>query len=729
MINNVINQVLPLIWTLIFLSPDGEMEVPAVVPGAAQLDVATALSYPDYNVGTNYKCFQWMEDTEFTYRTVFDAPKVMKDESVWFVSKGIDYECAIFLNGFKIMEHEGSYSPIEVCLTEHLVKKRNVLEVRISKIPKRAGYPDTRDQASMVCKAPCSYGWDWHPRLVPSGIWDETGIKVMRASWIESVKLDYELSDDFTTAGIKLNVAVGGSNKGSVIWNLYDDSGRVVASATNTIGNELSATLENPTLWWTHDHGTPYLYKSVVEIVRKDGKILDRKEEKVGFRRVRLVMNTDGWSRPSGPSKSRSEAPSQIELNGRRIFAKGTNWLAPEIFQGKITPNRYKELLEFCCEANFNTLRCWGGCGISKDSFFDACDSLGLLVWQEFPLSCNNYPDDPHYLSVLEQEARAITMRLHDHPCVAILCGGNELFNSWSGMTDQSLALRLLNAVCLEVSPSTPFLATSPLNGMAHGCYLFRMGDREVFEWMNEGDYGAYCEFGVPSAAPVEILKNIIPEEELFPVAQTESWIAHHAFKAWVSDSWLAPSTIEYYFGQSRSLEELVDNSAILQGEGYKCIFEEARRKKPHCAMALNWCFNEPWPTAANNSIISYPSVKKPAFEDVKAACRPLLASARFNKYLWSAGEELVFDMWLLNDSFGPNNAYTLRAVLVNPDGSETELTTWKTPVTKENTNLRGPAVHTVLPPWTGINRFSVKILVEGHQEMNSTYTLAYRSL
>jgi len=105
---------------------------------------------------------------------------------------------------------------------------------------------------------------------------------------------------------------------------------------------------------------------------------------------------------------------------------------------------------------------------------------MGIMVWQEFPLSCNDYPDDASYLNLLKNEATAIIRRIRKHPSLMLWCGGNELFNSWSGMTDQSLALRMLNALCYELDRNTPYIPTSPLFGIAHGNYVFKWKGQEV---------------------------------------------------------------------------------------------------------------------------------------------------------------------------------------------------------------------------------------------------------
>ena len=90
----------------------------------------------------------------------------------------------------------------------------------------------------------------------------------------------------------------------------------------------------------------------------------------------------------------------------------------------------------------------------------DICDEMGILVWQEFMLACNDYPDEKHYLEVLEKEGKSIIKSIKRHPSLALWCGGNELFNSWSGMDEQSLALRLLNKLCYEYDRDHPYLIT-----------------------------------------------------------------------------------------------------------------------------------------------------------------------------------------------------------------------------------------------------------------------------
>ena len=475
------HDITPLAWELGH-APDRETApgnfCPATVPGAVQTDIARAEGYPDYNYGDNYRRMTWMEDRFFTYRTEFDAPPCENGRQLWFVSKGIDYRYEIRFNGQPLIAREGMFSPVEVELTPHL-QPRNRLEVLVYPVPKRHPEPADRTQASDVVKPAVGYGWDWHPRLVPLGIWDDTGLQLRHTSHLTDVLVSYTLDEDL--AGADLHIAAEGRAcdgcRGS--WELLDAEGHCTAQAEGPVGQPLKARMERPRLWWTHDHGEPVRYTSRYRLLDIRGNELERVEERIGFRRIRLVMNEGTWSEPKGFPKTRSAAPAQIELNGRPIFAKGSNWVCPELFPGMLDAARYEELIDMAIAANFNILRSWGGGIVNKDSFFEYCDHRGILVWQEFPLACNCYPDDPHYLAVLEQEATSIIRRLRRHPSLAIWCGGNELFNNWSGMTDQSLPLRLLNALCYRLSPEIPFNATSPLNGMAHGNYLFYWNGRD----------------------------------------------------------------------------------------------------------------------------------------------------------------------------------------------------------------------------------------------------------
>jgi beta-mannosidase len=660
--------------------------IPASVPGAVQLDWARAHGLPDPTVGENFRLLDGLENDRWLYRTRVPQTPRPKGERLYFNCGGVDYACEVRLAGKTVLEHEGMFTPFEIDLTG--CEPGTELDVLVHPAPKRPGRPADRTQASASCKPAVSYGWDFHPRLIPLGLWAEAAFETRPEMHLRRVDFSYALSEDFSRATITVTAESNGPSDYS--WRLMDAASQVVVE-----GPEPRAVLHNPELWWTHDHGRPALY--TLEVTNGKGDIHRRS---VGFRRIRLVMHEGAWEESLGFPATRNRPPVTVELNGRVIFAKGSNWVGADIFPGRITEGDLGRLLHLARDAHFSLLRCWGGALVNQDAFFEKCDGLGLLIWQEFPLACNNYPDDEGYLRVLDQESRSIISRLRQHPCVGIWGGGNELYNAWSGMTDQSLALRLLNRNCYDLDPTTPFLATSPIYGMGHGDYRFRDGGgREVFEIFQKARSTAYSEFGCPGPSPVEYLRTFIPEAELWPPKPGASWQAHHAFGAWEADSgsWLFPAAQEHYFGPAADLETLVDRGAWLQGIGYQAIFEEARRQKPRCSMALNWCFNEPWPTAAGNSIVNWPARPKPAYYSVQAACRPVLASARFPRFQWQEGEEFVAEMWMLNDS--PNDIPAGQMeVAIEAAGNSARVHLWSYSGISAGRNLAGPTVRCRLP-------------------------------
>jgi beta-mannosidase len=624
-----------------------------------------------------------------------------------------------------LLYQEGMFTPVRLDLTD-LLKVNNELRIRISPIPKKHPEPVDRSQASASVKPAVSYGWDWHPRLVPSGIWDDTWLEILPGSHINEVSVQYSLNEELDKAFIRVEAVGKGLSACSMAWNLADSSGNKVDMGYLKSYQDRGVfytELANPELWWPHDHGEPYLYSYTLKLTDQSGKSLQTYSGHMGFRRVKLVMNEGAWSEPEGFPKSRSVAPIQLEINGQKIFCKGSNWVNPEIFPGIITVKRYEELLDRAVEANFNMLRIWGGGIVNKESFYEFCDQKGIMVWQEFPLACNNYEGTPEYLEVLKQESESIIRRIRKHPSLAMWSGGNELFNSWSGMNDQALAIRLLNSQCLKLDPYTPFISTSPLMGMGHGHYVFRDQEtgEEVYSTMLRAHNTAYTEFGMPGPSPVKILEAIIPDSELWPPKPGTSWESHHAYNAWVGDTWLMMDMIEGYFGRAANLDELVEMGQLLQCEGYKAIYEEARRQKPYCSMALNWCYNEPWPTAANNSIINWPNWPKPAFYAVRDACRPVLVSARNYKLTWRRGEEFSCQLWILNDQYRTLDPGMVKATLM-AGKKVLELDSWVFGNVESNSNLEGPVVKVELPRWQS-DGFTLHLEVLGHPEYSSEYT------
>jgi len=757
-------------------SADGadEKRVPAVVPGAVQLDWAKASGWGDFWYGDNWKQYAGLEDKHWSYKAtlgqaVFDAVK--PGERLFFVCKGVDYRYEIRLGGEVLFANEGMFTHFNLDLTEENAKPGDELEVLIFPAPKSVPSPEDRVQANQSCKPAVSYGWDFHPRLIPLGIWDETFLEVRPLCHMWSIECCYELADDFAHADLCMHVCL--HERGQRLrWRVIaPDGGEAVAKHLTFLPGEcdcsdslcngkarlddgstlevsnyedctilnIDARLDRPILWWPNGQGEQTLYTSVVELLDADGNVTQTHTQRVGFRRVKLVMAPGQWDRPADFPKTRSEPPITMEINGRTIFCKGANWVAPDVFPGTIDTERYREQLDLVRDANMNMIRCWGGAIVNKEAFFDLCDERGIMVWQEFPLACNRYEGTKEYLRVLSRESQEIITRLRPHACVVLFCGGNELFNVWSGMTDQDAAIRLLNSQCYQMAPEIPFLPTSPVMGMGHGHYVFRHKDgRECFEIFQKSACTAYTEFGNGGPCSAEELRRFIPAAELFPPREGTTWETHHAFRAWEFNSHLLLDVLCDYFGEPATLEEMVANGQLMQQQGLKGIFEEGRRQKPRASMTLNWVFNEPWPCAGNLSVVSWWGRPKAAYYGIQQSLRPVLASARIPKFRWREGEMLAFDLWLLNDS--PNEVPAGRAEasvqFVNSTsgngsdgaavGEPQFLLGWDFAAQPANVNLPGPTVRFQLPHRPSADRMTITLRVPGRPDLDSEYVLLY---
>lgn len=701
--------------------------VPATVPGAVQLDWARAQGWPEPAYDSDVTKYGWMEDAFWRYQAELPALVSQAGDRLFFVCGGVDYAFDVLLKGKLLHSQEGMFTPVELDLTG--AEAGDVLEVLVHPAPKSCRSGD-RVEANQSVKPAVAYEWDFHPRLIPLGIWQETYLDIRPAVHLRHADVTYRLSDDFGSADLRCEAFVSQMHAGTLRWTLHDPAGAQVFEHVCTPDAPvvtLSKTVRAPQLWWPNGQGAQTLYRSTIELLDGAGAVLDSMSRRIGFKRARLVMHPTQWDEPEIQvfPKGRHTSPITLEINGRRVFAKGANWVTPDLFPGRVTREDYAALLALAKDSNFNMLRCWGGANIQKQAFFDLCDELGIMIWQEFPLACNRYEGTPGYLKVLDQESQSILRQLRGHVSVTLWCGGNELFNNWSKMTDQDMALRLLNRNAYDLDLDRPFLMTSPMYGMAHGGYFFRRDDgAEVYQYFAQSKNTAYTEFGVTGSAGVEVLKKIIPAAELWPPRAGTQWQIRHAFKAWQFNSWLDLHTIAHYFGEAQSLEQLVGWSQWLQAEGYKAIFEEGRRQKPVCAMTLNWVLNEPWPTAANNSLVNWPAVPKPALAAVAESCRNVLASARLPKFAWRAGEAFTAELWLLNDAPEALPAGRIEAWVRVGETAQLALA-WDHPGGGANTNLHGPSLRVTLPD-AASDRLVLELRHIDHPEHNSAYMLRY---
>lgn len=678
----------------------------AAVPGAVQLDYAREYGLPDYNRDLNFKKYRPLEDLYWVYMTEYDAV-CSQGNKLFLVVNGIDYSYEIYANGERLCKYEGMYKIQKLDLTR-FSGGRIKLKIIIMPVPKSTlpgVHKDTRDEANQCCKPAVSYGWDFHPRLVPLGIWEDIFILETTCNSVPEPKCDYELSKDLKIAEIRLASA----GQPDTLWEFRSPDGEILFSGR---GEKCDFTLKGPLLWWCNGYGDQPLYSYTA--VSGDISVTRR----VGIKRIELVKAAGSWGEGLNYPMTRNTPPITVRLNNTVIFAKGSNWVCPEIFYGRLNYDRYRKQLLLVKKAHLNFLRCWGGAVINKESFFEICDELGILVWQEFPLACNRYEGTEAYISVLKKEAEAIIERIKEHVCLMLWCGGNELFNNWSCMTDQDKAIRLMDKLTFEKTPEIPFLPTSPVMGMAHGPYNFNMSDGgEVIEALQNSRNTGYTEFGGGGFSTKETLLQIADISELKPLnLENEIAVAHgtHALSL----------ETERYFGKITDFDKLIECGQLMQNVVQQFIFEEARRQKPYCSIVSNWCFNEPWPNTGNNSLICYPDNTKPAYYAVARACRSVLASARYRKFVYYAGETIDFDVYLLNDSLDKLPDGIVDIYIQIGDDEKIKLLRWEysnVPVCK---NAVGPTVRFELPFVNDADTLHI-ILEAG--DYSSKYVLLYR--
>ena len=707
-----------------------ERFVPAQAPGAVQLDWGRAEGWGPYEYADNYLKYDSLRDKHWMYRAQLPQFKLGDNQSIYFVCHGIDYKYEVRIGGKLRLAQEGMHTLFEIDVTED---GDRLLEILIFPPPPGWDQHDPNRGSRGDCKPPVSYGWDFHPPLVPLGIWDETYLEIRNRNHMLRAEARYALSKDLKNAELTLEVDRSEATTAIVHWTLTERAGHVCMDKTQTVEGanvSLKAELANPELWWPNGFGDPVLYLSRAELRDPQGNVLDTKESHVGFRTVKLVMYDGAWQADMGQFPlTQHEPPVTFEINGHPVFAKGSNFCPPDVFPGTVTAETYRPLLEMVRKSNMNLLRCWGGGFVNKDSFFDLCDEMGIMVWQEFTRACHRYEDDPHYLKVLDQESRAIILRLRPHASLALWCGGNEMFNNWSRNDDQQLHVRLTARNCFDLDPSRPYLNTSPVMGIGHGGYWFEADDgQNVFSAYTHANKTAYCEFGVPATPSVETLRSFIPEAELYPPKWGTAWKTHFGFNAWSNEkeSWLKPAMIEKFLGKPESLEDLVYKSQLLQSAGLKVVFEEARRQKPRCSMVLNWCLNEPFPCAANNSLVAWPADAKPALAAVASSLRPVIPSARVSKFDWAGGEEFEAVLWMLNDSLESISGGVVHAELAISDHVHS-LGSWNYPELSPNKSAHGPTLRLPLPELPQ-GTFKLALHVYGKPEISNEYIFARKT-
>ena len=652
--------------------------IPVSVPGdvhRALLD-ADRIDDPFYDRNED-KC-AWIEDREWWYRLTFDGPEEPPgpDERLRLVFHGLDTFATLWLNGEELGKHHNMFREAIFDVGDRIRSGENTLAVLFDRPLDHVGeqHPDQwgrNPERVFMRKAQFGFGWDWGPRLPTVGIWRPIELRHERRAIIEDVHF-YTL--DIDSSGEKAAVAVrveadrfATDDPLEVAVKLIAPDGSQVAQSYLVLDGESSSltaymTVENPGLWWTHDLGEPVLHGLRVDL-RHEDNVLDHYESRVGIRTLDLDQSPD----PDEPGTRFF----RFVLNGVPIFARGADWIPADSLVGAIPDERYEILISAARDANMNMLRVWGGGIYEHDVFYNLCDTMGLLVWQDFMFACAVYPEEPSsFVAEVEAEARYQVRRLRSQACLALWCGNNE--NQW--IHDRTFWDRddttvpgalyyhdVLPRTVAELDGYTPYWPGSPFGGddhndrrqgnvhnweVWHGNFPRHFGEESHQDPTPENvsylryaeDMGRFIsEFGMHAAPVRETLRRAIPEDQLYHHSPS---MDHHNKD---DPKNKGDNLMLNVTGLPEDLDEYVDFSMISQAEGLKFALEHFRRRKPHCSGTLFWQLNDCWPVLSW-SVVDYNGFGKAGYYYAKRAYSPILAS-------FKALPDGSVELWLTNDT------------------------------------------------------------------------------
>ncbi|MBQ9544128.1 MAG: hypothetical protein IJV00_03250 [Clostridia bacterium] len=642
------------------LSPKSEREafgtpirvIDAEVPGNYELDLSRAGILPeDLYFGDNVWETQKYEDLHLWYFAKFIYRK--DENETYLLFDGIDTAAEIFVDGEllgtaenMLIPHEyplGDLGDGEHELTVHVIP---AAVYSLEHAPDALAVAQTYSRDSLVIrKAPYLYGWDIMPRTVSGGLWRE--VLVVKKPRERIVDVSFCVSD-LTPENASVKVTVD-------TRLLFDGEYRLKASLTNRDGRieastklfsasvSLRMNVPCPRLWQPKNYGDPELYGLEVSLER-NGEEIDRLSKRVGIRTVVLDRT----------SRSGDGARFRFFVNGKPVYAMGTNWVPTDAF-----PSRHEALTErglvLAEDLGCNMIRCWGGNVYNPDSFYDFCDAHGIMVWQDFSMACGIYPQDGRFCSLMREEAESVVKRLRDHPSIVLWSGDNECDQSWRSKKqkvngenvftltadDNVITRKVLPEVIKRLDPSRPYLPSSPyLDGES----IIKNDPSEDHLWgprkWFKGEYykDSKCcfasETGYHGCPSPESLKKFIGKDHLenmgdAAVCSDPHWLAHSASPE--SDpkapfAYRVPLMIrqvERLFGSAKKdLELFALQSQISQAEALKFFIEHFRAAKPYRSGLLWWNVIDGWPQVSD-AVVDWYGTKKLAYSYIKRSQTP----------------------------------------------------------------------------------------------------------
>ena len=604
--------------------PRTEVYLDAGSHGSVQELLVEAGELPDPFYETNEKLFQWIEDYTWEFTSEFTVSgEMLLDEFVELKFPGIDTYGEIFLNNQRIGFAENAFKPYYFEVKDKLKIGQNKLKVIFyppvlyhKEAFSKARYtlPATNDVGSIAVapytrKPQYQFGWDWALRINTIGFLKPVTLDSYSLNRIKFINCVTDSANQ-KSANLYFELQLEHPASETLIWNsvlfgkVQIDKGEQLIRRNETISE--------PHLWWPRGQGEQFLYTDTWQLTTLSGIPIENKSVRFGIRTAELVMQPDKW----GTSYV-------IRVNGRAIFCKGADYIPQDIFPAKVKDAELRKMVEEMTASNFNMVRIWGGGYYPDEAFYNACDSLGIMVWQDFMFACAMYPGDPDFLENVKGELEYQIPRIASHPSLVLFNGNNEVDVAWKNWGFQS-KYNLDSAACKEIEaaydrlfkkliPSTverftniPYIHTSPLSNWGKE-ELYKHGTQHYWGvWHGKDpmdDFGKKigrfnAEYGFQSFPEYATLASFSERKDW----SLESEVMKHHQKSYVGNGMILKHA-KLLLGEPKDFEEFVYFSQLTQAKAISLAVTGHRLDAPRCMGTLYWQLNDCWPAPTWSSI------------------------------------------------------------------------------------------------------------------------------
>ena len=583
--------------------------VPAVVPGSVYHDLLAAGRIPDPFYRDNETEALKLMEYDFHYSRAFQVDGELLDcGAVLLRCEGLDTLAAVYINGAEAGRADNMHRVWEFDVKDLLREGENNIAVHFASPTKfiresyaadpADGTADAMEGFPSLRKAHCMFGWDWGPRLPDAGIWRDISLLGVDTARIRDVLVKQFHEDGRAALEIDTHIARLTDAPAEVRVSVTAPDGTVLTGVGETCRMEVP----DPRLWWPAGYGGQPLYRVEAELV-SGGTRLDVWSRRIGLR----TMTVSRVKSEHGESFSHC-------VNGVDVFAMGMDYIPEDNLLPRVTPERTRRLLEDARAANVNTIRVWGGGYYPDDYFYDICDELGLLVWQDFMFACAVYNLTEAFEETITAEFVDNIRRLRSHPSLALWCGNNEMEQfAGSGMWIRAMRQKsdyikmfqyIIPKVLKAEDPQAFYWPSSPSSGgdfdepgdpsrgdvhdwdVWHGLKPFTDYRNYLFSYVSE--------FGFQSFPCMETIASFtLPEDRnVFSYIMEKhqrNAAANGRIVTYLSQNYLYPAT----------LDKLVYASQLLQAQAMQYGVEHWRRNRGRCMGAVIWQLNDCWPVAS----------------------------------------------------------------------------------------------------------------------------------